>query len=445
MQENENEVTTNRIRIIILIILFFSLITCAYSQSKIAGYWKGTMMRDGSSMDVSFDFKMQNNSLLGFFNSPSQKASGIPLNNLQNTNDSLSFSLMSEPVTIFNCKIYDDKINGEIIQEGFTNGVLTLKHSEPPPVKFSFIDTSFKSGNHNIACRIYFPMTPGKHPAVVFLHGSGGEGMFAYQYFAEQFASRGIVTLIQDKQGTGKSTGDWTKANFDDLANDYINAVNFLMNFDKVNKSQIGIYGHSQGGTLAPLVASKSKDISFVIAAASIGDSVYKQDLYRVEINLRANDFTPAEISEAIDYYKSWLDMARTGNGFEKLDSINNSSKEKKWFEWVEAPPKDHWIWKYYSETGNYNSLDYWKLTTVPVLLVYGENDQIEDVKNYLKNIEGALTGQSHNPDVTKMILPNARHNLCIFPEKNDKFFWWHLFPHYVDSLISWILLRFKN
>jgi len=329
MQENEHEVPTNRIRIIILTILFFSLITPAYNQSKITGYWKGTMVRDGSSMDVSFDLKMQNNSLFGFFNSPSQKASGIPVSNLLNKKDSLSFSLMSEPVTIFNCKISGDKINGEIIQEGFTNGELHLSRSEQQPVKFTFTDTSFKSNEHKIACRIYFPMTNGKHPAVVFLHGSGGEGMFANQYFAEQFASKGIVALIQDKQGMGKSTGDWMKANFDDLSDDYVNAVNFLMNFDKVNKTQIGIYGHSQGGTLAPLVASKSKDISFVIAAASIGDTVYKQDLYRVENNLKANDFTPAEIGEAIDYYKSWLDMARTGTGFEKLDSINNSSKKK--------------------------------------------------------------------------------------------------------------------
>jgi len=147
MQENENEVTTNRIRIIILIILFFSLITCAYSQSKIAGYWKGTMMRDGSSMDVSFDFKMQNNSLLGFFNSPSQKASGIPLNNLQNTNDSLSFSLMSEPVTIFNCKISGDKINGEI-----EKGIQT---------KFKYID--YKSYRQNGELKdIYFKISDRK-------------------------------------------------------------------------------------------------------------------------------------------------------------------------------------------------------------------------------------------------------------------------------------------
>ena len=269
--------------------------------------------------------------------------------------------------------------------------------------------------------------------------------MFANQYFAEYFASKGIVALIQDKQGAGKSTGDWKKASFDDLADDYINAVNFLKGFSKVNVLQIGIYGHSQGGTIAPLAASKSKDISFIIAAASVGDSVYKQDLYRVENNLKSDDFTPSEISEAMEYYRQWLDMARTGNGFEKLDSLNESAKGKKWFDWVAAPPKEHWIWKYYLATGNYNSLDFWKNISIPVLLVYGEKDQIEDVKKYAQNIESALTAQAGNKDVTKIILSNAQHNLCVFPEKNEKFFWWHTSPGYEEMVANWILKRFSN
>ncbi len=424
-----------------------SLILCGQvlCQNKSIGYWTGIMDRDGSKMDVSFEFKFFNSKITGYFNSPSQKASGIPLDSMVILNDSLSFQLMSEPVTYFKCKISNDNIKGQINQDGFSKGSLLLTRSKRPLTTYSFIDTSFKSGNNNIACRIYFPAANGKFPAVVFMHGSGGEGMFANQYLAEYLASNGIATLIQDKQGVGKSTGNWTKANFDDLTTDYVNAVAFIKKFNKVNQLQIGIYGHSQGGTLAPLVASKSKGVSFVIAAASVGDTVYKQDLYRVENNLKSNDFTQTEIQEAMTYYKSWLDMARTGIGLDKLDTLSKTSKDKKWFEWVEAPPKSHWIWKYYLATGNYNSLDYWKKVTVPVLLVYGENDQIEDIKSYIHNLDKALIDEQRNKDVTEIILPKAQHNLCIFPEKNDKFFWWYLSHGYENLITSWILYRFKN
>ena len=403
------------------------------------------MVRDSSAMNVSFEFKMQNKKLLGFFNSSLQKASGIPLDSIRINNDSLFFQLMSDPITDFKCKVFNNKIDGQIIQDGFSEGNLSLVQASLPTKQFSFIDTIFKSGNHKIACRIYFPKTGGRFPAVIFMHGSGSEGMFANQYMAEYLASKGIITLIQDKQGVGRSTGNWTKASFDDLADDYIGAKNFLKDFNKVNQNQIGIYGHSQGGTIAPMVASESEDISFIIAAASVGDTVYKQDLYRVRNNLKSNGFNPIEISEAMAYYKSWLDIARTGTGSEKLDSLSESSKDKKWFSSVEAPPKNHWIWKYYQATGNYNSLDFWKMINIPALLIYGENDQIEDVKNYIHNIDKVLIDQRRNKDVTPLILPEAQHNLCIFPEKNKKFFWWYLSPGYQDLIASWILYRFKN
>ena len=83
---------------------------------------------------------------------------------------------------------------------------------------------------------------------------------------------------------------------------------------------------------------------------------------------------------------------------------------------------------------------------TVPVLLVYGENDQIEDIKSYMHNIDSSQTsGQKNIKDITEIILPNAQHNLCIFPDKKDKFFWWYLSHGYEDLITGWIKYRFKH
>lgn len=433
-------------RKIVLSVIFLTQVSGhVLCQSKSIGYWTGAMTRDSSEMKVALEFKRPENNITGFFNSSSQKASGIPLDSIISAKDTLAFQLMTDPITYFTCIVSNDTISGLFTQDGFSKGTVTLFRSGKPDIAYRFKDTAFVSGHNKIACRIYFPNGNGKFPAVVFMHGSGAEGMFANQYLAEYLASKGLVTLIQDKQGVGKSTGNWTTANFDELTNDYANAIVFLKSFGKVNKNHIGIYGHSQGGTIAPLLATKSKDVSFIIAAAAIGDTVYKQDLYRVENNLRLNDFSAADMAEAMTYYKQWLDMARTGIGFEKLDSLNSYSKDKQWFEWVEAPPKEHWIWKYYLSTGNYNPLADWENVSVPVLLVYGEKDQIEDVKSYLNNIERVVAKGQKNTDITGIILPNAQHNLCIFPEKNDKFFWWYLARGYEDLITGWIKYRFKN
>ena len=432
-------------KISFLFLLFILYGQIAVCQNKNIGYWTGVMDREGSEMNVSFEFIMQDNQMFGYFNSPSQMASGIPLDSISLNKNSLSFQLMTSPISYFKCSVSKDSITGQIIQDGFSNGNLYLKHSQPLLQSFTYVDTLFKSGDHQIACRIYLPKVIGKFPGLVFMHGSGGEGMFANQYIAEYLASKGIVTLIQDKQGVGKSSGDWKTASFDELAFDYVNAIEFLKRFNKVNQSQIGIYGHSQGGTISPLVASKSRDISFIIAASAIADTIYKQDLYRVENNLKSNGFNHDEISEAMIYYRAWLNMARTGTGFEKLDLLNKISEKKKWYDLVAAPPKNHWIWKYYFKTGNFNSLDYWHSIKVPVLLVYGQDDQIEDINFYIKQIDKGLIKKGHNKDVTQLILPEAQHNLCIFPKQNKKFFWWHISPGYLDLISSWILFRFKD
>jgi len=427
------------------LVLFITICDSVKSQDKKMDFWKGTMIRDSSSMEVSFEFEFYGKESMGYFNAPSQKASGIPLDSVSQTKDSISFQLMSDPVTYFKGRISEKHILGTFIQQGSSNGTLSLVQTALTIKGFSAVDTAFTSGEHKIACRIYLPKKRGRFPAVIFLHGSGGEGKFSNQYLAEYLASNGIVTLIQDKQGVGKSTGDWTKASFDDLAGDYIEAIAFTKGFDMVNPMQIGIYGHSQGGTLAPLVATRSRDVQFIVAAASVADTIYKQDLYRVERNLKLNGFSESEIASATNYYKQWLDMARTGIGFERLNFLTSEVSKERWFNWVEAPPKDHWIWEYYVRTGNYNSLDYWKKVVVPVLLIYGEHDQIEDVGAYLQNISKVLLSNQIRKDVTTVLLPRAQHNLCIFPEGNEKFFWWYLSPGYESLVAGWILFRYEN
>jgi hypothetical protein len=170
-------------KITVVVFLFF-FTGQAFCQNKSLGYWTGTMNREGSIMNITVEFKIQANIAVGFFNSSSQKASGIPLNSMVVVNDSTQFQLMSDPITYFRCRISKDKIYGEFIQEGFSKGIISLSRSVKPQTSYQYTDTSFISGKNRIACRLYFPKAKGRFPSVVFMHGSGGEGMFANQYLA---------------------------------------------------------------------------------------------------------------------------------------------------------------------------------------------------------------------------------------------------------------------
>jgi alpha-beta hydrolase superfamily lysophospholipase len=129
---------------------------------------------------------------------------------------------------------------------------------------------------------IVFPVGAGPFPGIVFLHGSGAEGRWASRYLAHEFARRGVAALIYDKRGVGRSTGDWRTASFVDLVGDAVAAVEALRSQLRVASDRVGIHGHSQGGTIAPWVASKDQHVAFVVASAAGGGSMADMEILLV-------------------------------------------------------------------------------------------------------------------------------------------------------------------
>lgn len=90
---------------------------------------------------------------------------------------------------------------------------------------------------------------------------------------ADYLARRGVVVLRADDRGTGKSSGNFNGATTRDFADDTAGAVRFLRTREFV--SRIGLIGHSEGGLVAPMVASDpglgAKDVDFLVLLAAPG------------------------------------------------------------------------------------------------------------------------------------------------------------------------------
>jgi fermentation-respiration switch protein FrsA (DUF1100 family) len=94
-------------------------------------------------------------------------------------------------------------------------------------------------------------------------------------------------------------------------------------------------------------------------------------------------------------------------------------------------------MWARYPKIGNVDTLKYWKNVVCPVLLVYGERDQLVPVDESLSRIEGALVnGTTAN---AAFIVLNAQHNLTIQPRGNERFFWWHTAPGVYTLVVDWV------
>src|SRR5262249_30057916 len=122
------------------------------------------------------------------------------------------------------------------------------------------------------------PRSGGPFPAVLLITGSGAQdrdetilGHKPFLVLADYLTRRGIAVLRVDDRGVGGSTGKTSEATSADLADDVLARVGVLKGRQEINPSQIGLIGHSEGGIIAPLVASQSRDVAFIVLMAGTG------------------------------------------------------------------------------------------------------------------------------------------------------------------------------
>jgi pimeloyl-ACP methyl ester carboxylesterase len=129
-----------------------------------------------------------------------------------------------------------------------------------------------------LAGTLTLPKGDGPFPAVLLIAGSGphsrNEEVFGHKVFlvlTDYLTRRGIAVLRSDKRGVGKSTGKYDLATTADFADDVLAGVEYLKGRKEVNPRQIGLIGHSEGGLVAPMAASRSPDVAFIVLMAGTG------------------------------------------------------------------------------------------------------------------------------------------------------------------------------
>ena len=158
-----------------------------------------------------------------------------------------------------------------------------------------------------LAGLLFVPEGAGPFPAAVVIHGSGTsrrDKLGWYLTSTKYLQDSGIVVLLPDKRGSEKSEGDWRTAGFEDLATDTRAAIEYLRTQRSVPLSGIGVIGMSQGGWIAPIVASQDSDLAFLVSMVGPMVTPREQLLYEENHNLRQLGFLPG-ISNVLAYVGS--------------------------------------------------------------------------------------------------------------------------------------------
>ncbi|AEW98219.1 alpha/beta hydrolase family protein [Streptantibioticus cattleyicolor] len=124
----------------------------------------------------------------------------------------------------------------------------------------------------------------GAEPGIVLVGGSGPGPREEYRQEAEAFARAGITTLVYDKRTVGYSV---LHRDFALLADDALAGVRLLRSSSGVNPGQVGLWGFSEGGWVAPLAASRSTDVAFVVTIGGSGYDPLRTQTWNLTIHLR--------------------------------------------------------------------------------------------------------------------------------------------------------------
>ncbi|MQY21245.1 alpha/beta hydrolase family protein [Nocardia macrotermitis] len=278
------------LRVLTLILLIIAVLDRAprprrhAGEDALAGDWTGTLEIPGQPLPLGISLDGDSGSLTV----PVQSLFEHPLAEVVVSPEKVAFTIPGLPGAPTFAGRYDPSdavITGTFTQAGHELP-LTLRRGTVPvpprpqepaePRPYRSEEVTYPSGDITIAGTLTLPPAPGTYPAVVLLNGSGkndrNEEVFGHKPFlllADTLTRTGYAVLRTDKRGVGGTGGVLADADYDDLAGDVVAGLEFLRSRPDIDAQRVGLFGHSEGGYLGPLVASRPENrIAFVIMMA---------------------------------------------------------------------------------------------------------------------------------------------------------------------------------
>ena len=417
------------------------------SPPSLTGNWIGSLNANGMILHLVWHFTPKpDGTLTATFDSPDQGAMGLPFSTAKVTRQAVHLEAAGIGGSFDGTLDAAGKTLTGQWKQGGASLPLTLTRTsqtttapalnrpqEPrPPFPYTSADVTFPGGASGVtlAGTLTTPPGAGPFPAVVLIAGSGrvdrDETAFGHKIFlllADTLTRRGIAVLRYDKRGIGHSTGSYALATSLDFAADAEAAVTYLRTQAKIAPKKIGLLGHSEGGLIAPLIASQHpSQIAFVVLLAGPGETGEKVLLAQSALIAKADGASAVQIAQDAALQKTLFRIVEKETDPSVVQAeaqaavlkaitvlspadkaqISNPTMYAKAQSRAVASP-----WMRFFLT--YDPRSALETTRCPVLALAGSKDlQVPPTEN-LAGIKQALKAGG-NPSVTVKELPNLNH-----------------------------------
>jgi uncharacterized protein len=399
------------------------------------GTWQGALETNGMrfrlQLHVSHDTQ---GNLVAALDSIDQGINGFPATNVSQKDSAVHFDLPAVGGSYEGTlKAAKNAISGTWTQgENSTaltfqrsDQILELRRPQTPakPHPYREVELSFPNSKAavSLAGTLTMPRGPGPFPAAILLAGSGpldrdeaDDGHRPFLVLADYLTRKGIAVLRYDKRGVGKSTGNYDEATTADFASDAEAALSFLKTRKEIATGKIGLVGHSEGGIIAPMIASHSSDVAWIVMLAGSATKGEETLLLQSDLITRAAGMSDEQVAKSLEFDKQSYLLVR--------EEKDRAMRESKLGELIKVsglgpamPPaflqrQIHWISSpWFRFFLDYDPVPALQKTKCPVLALSGEKDLRVPPKENLPLIRKALQ-EAGNKDVQVTELPGLNH-----------------------------------
>ena len=388
----------------------------ASAQSGLAGTWHGELSVPGGSMMLVFHFDPAECTI----DSPDQGAYGIPaeiktLNAAKAHVEVPSLGASFEGNLMFGLLVGKFRQSGLEFPLSLKRGDIERKRPQTPagPYPYTEEEVTFTNPEDGavLSGTLTYPadFSP-QTPVVLLVSGSGlqnrDEEIYSHKPFlviADHLARNGVACLRYDDRSVGKSTGNAAGATTETFKKDALAGLEYLRNLGKF--SRIGLAGHSEGGTIALLLAGEGKT-DFIISLAGTatdGATVLIEQNRKILNGNGIPESTVNDYCEALA--KLYADPDMTAEELDQIAATLPPAMKQNIHSVHET--NDPWIRHFIS----FDPGEAIKSITCPVLALNGENDV-------------QVIAESNIPRLKELLKDNGKNMIKTYPGLN------HLFQH---------------